>query len=147
MKNILTSTLVLILYSCATNTTEQTSQALELEINAPLLAEFKTQDPAISEAIHKIIKLLKTKNAPLDSLYLMWYQTDSIPWEFDIGHYQNFLSKALFKQDQARVDSILKYDSVEFVEWNIPPTGNLSGHDRFILYNPETGELHDFLHQ
>lgn len=148
MKKIIILALVLTLYSCGAGTSEQKSSVLELEIDAPLLIEFETQEIELGDAIDLIIEHLRTKNAPLDSLYLMWYQTDSIPWEFDIGHYENFVSRALAKQDKARVDSILKYDTVEFVELNyIPPTGNLSGHERFILYNPETGELNDFLHQ
>tara|TARA_R110001592_G_scaffold361578_1_gene672551 strand:+ start:11257 stop:11880 length:624 start_codon:yes stop_codon:yes gene_type:complete len=147
MKKTTVLALALTLHSCVTSTSEQKSNVLELEIDAPLLIEFETQETELSDALDLIIGHLRAKNAPLDSLYLMGYQTDSIPWKFDIGHYQNFVSRALVRQDNARVDSILKYDTVEFVPIYIPPTGNLSGYERFILYNPETGELNDFLYQ
>ncbi|WP_339717141.1 hypothetical protein [Cyclobacterium amurskyense] len=148
MNKITILALALTLHSCTNSTSEQKSNVLELEIDAPLLIEFETQETELSDALDLIIGHLRAKNAPLDSLYLMGYQTDSIPWKFDIGHYQNFVSRALVMQDNARVDSLLKYDTVEFMEpIYIPPTGNLSGYERFILYNPETGELIDFLYQ
>jgi hypothetical protein len=123
-------------------------QKISISIKKPLISEVSTDDPKINIAVDRIINLLRSKNAPIDSLYLKSYQTDSIPWTFHIQHYITYVHDNQWELEEARIDSLLKIDSVEWVEYRmIPATGNISGYDRWIEYFPETDKLNDYLLQ
>ncbi|MBN7811366.1 hypothetical protein J0A68_10375 [Algoriphagus sp. H41] len=126
---------------------EEVKQAQEfsISIEEPLISEIPTDSYDIKIAVDRIVGLLRSKNAPIDSLYLKNYQTDSIPWTFQIQHYTTFVYEFQWAREQERVDSLLKVDSTECVEYKmIPATGNISGYDRWIEYFPETGDINDY---
>ncbi|WP_152000735.1 MULTISPECIES: hypothetical protein [unclassified Imperialibacter] len=119
-----------------------------LRIDAPLLSEFSTNNSDLTRALDQIITYLDSKNAPTDSLYLTDYQTDSIPWAFRIDHYRAFVEQDKFDREMAKEDSLRQLPSGgrgEIVY--VPKSGNQSGHDRWITYNPKTSEINDYLDQ
>ncbi len=148
MKNILPLLFMVTLVACGTS--KDSRPQAQLKIGSPLLSEFTTDDKNLRQALDQIIAYLASQKESMDSLYLTDYQTDSIPWEFRIDHYRTFVVLDKFRRELAAEDSIMKLGSAASVEvpYVTPPvTGNWSGHDRWITYNPRTKELNDYLDQ
>ncbi|WP_163379426.1 hypothetical protein [Cyclobacterium sp. SYSU L10401] len=137
---------IIIFTACGEKSSQE--QKFSVSIETPLLSDAPNENPKIKNAIEKIIDFLRSKNTPIDSLYLKNYQIDSIPWTFDIQHYNTFVYELQWKREQERVDSLLRIDSTGSVEYYmIPATGNISGYDRWIEYYPKTGEFNDYMLQ
>jgi hypothetical protein len=146
MKNTLPLLFMVISIACGARKDSRPHTPLRIE--APLLSEFSTNDTDLRRALDQIISYLGSKNAPTDSLYLTGYQTDSIPWAFRIDHSRAFVEQDKFDREMAGEDSLRQLPSggrgkIVYV----PKSGNQSGHDRWITYNPRTGDINDYLDQ